>query len=131
MLGAAFLGVVLTFVSLPLNATPVITILLPNPDSNPPIDCDGRPVFAKIKPDLTITLNGKSIKESALRRHLDDIFQTRAERLIYFEADPHLQFKAVVSVLEQCNSVPNLTIALVTGSTQKSQCFVIPIRRAK
>jgi len=128
MLGAASIWVVLAFVSLPLNAASVITVVLPSPDPQPLTDCDYGPILVKVGIDRTIIVNGKIVKERDLQRHLGQILQTRVARLIYFEADSRLQFKSVISVLERCNSVPNLTIALVTRSVARSQCWVLPVR---
>jgi biopolymer transport protein ExbD len=128
--------VVVIFSSPPLIAPQVITVLLPTPDPNPTLDCDRGPIFVKVGPDRaiavnTIAVNEKTMEGSDLRRRLEEILQTRAERMIVFEADPRLQFKDVVSVLELCRSIPNLKIALVTSSIQNSQCFLLPIRRSK
>ena len=128
MLGAASIWVVLAFLSLQLNAASAITVVLPSPDPQPMTDCDYGPIIVKVGIDRTIIVNGKIVKEGDLQRHLGQILQTRVARLIYFAADSRLQFKSVISVLERCNSVPNLTIALVTRSVARSQCWVLPVR---
>jgi len=130
MLRTALICAVLPLVvSRPLGGA-VITILLPSPDPNPQIDCNRGRVVVEVGLDRTTTVNGKTIKESDIPGRLEEIFQRKQARLIYFSADPRLQFKAVASVLERCNSVPNLTIALVTTSSiQKDQCVALPVRR--
>jgi biopolymer transport protein ExbD len=131
MSGAAFVGLAPIFLSLFLSATPVVTVLLPSPDPDPQLDCDMGPVFVRVGLGGTIVVNGRSVSKHTLRGRLEEIFRTKAERLMFFEADSRLRFGGVLSILEQCKSIPNLTIALVTSSIQKSQCFVLPARLIK
>jgi biopolymer transport protein ExbD len=124
-------GIMLTLVSASSSAAPPISVLLANPDPKPVLDCDQGPIFVRVGRAGAITVDGMTTDEASIQRCLGEIFQTRAEKLIYFEAESRLPVRTVLSVLERCNSIPNLTIALVTSSISRSQCFVLPIRHIR
>jgi biopolymer transport protein ExbD len=124
-------GIMLRLVSVPSSAAPPISVLLANPDPKPVLDCDRGTIFVSVGRDGAIIVDDMTTDEASIQRHLGEIFQTRAERLMYFEADLRLPVRAVLSVVERCNSIPNLTIALVTSSISRSECFVLPIRHLR
>ena len=125
MLTRCVAALLLALSLLPSNAGATITALLARPDSYPLIDCDRGPIFVTVASNRTIAVNGKVVKAFALRKHLEEIFRNRVERLIYFEGDPSLQFGTVMTVMDKCNSIPDLRIALVTTSIKNSQCFIL------
>src|SRR5262249_10536093 len=124
-------GILLILAPAPSSAAPPITVLLANPDPNPTVDCDLGPIFVKVGRDGALTVDGTTIAEADINRHLTEMFGARVEKLIYFEADSGLPMSAALSVLARCNGIPNITIALVTSSISHSQCFVIPSRRLR
>jgi hypothetical protein len=57
-----------------------------NPDPKPMLDCDRGPIFIRVGRAGAITVDGMTTDEGSIERRLGGIFQTRAEKLIYFEA---------------------------------------------
>ena len=45
-------------------------------------------------------VNTEEIQESALQKRLEDIFKTRAERIMFVKGDPDIEYKWVAEVID-------------------------------
>lgn len=76
--------------------------LIPQP---PPKDqkqdqSDDRVVVVTINKDHSMLINTDPIAESALQKRLEDVFRTRAERIMFVKGDPDIEYKWVAEVID-------------------------------
>src|SRR5436190_2605989 len=65
----------------------------PNPNQPPPDPSQDRTVVIVIEKDKSIKLNQDPITEDRLQARLEEVFKTRAERVVFVKADPDLEFQ--------------------------------------
>ena len=71
----------------------------PPPPGQPPAS-DERTVVVTINKDHTYLINTDSIELANLGARLDQIFRTRAERLMFVKGDPSIEYGAVAQVID-------------------------------
>jgi biopolymer transport protein ExbD len=74
--------------------------------------------------DLRI-LDGRApqdVKRSELAQRLEEVFRTRAERLLFVKADPNLPFQSVAEVIDISKPHVNF-VALLTPAVEKGFCL--------
>jgi len=72
----------------------------PPPPGQQPTAADQRTVVITINKDLTMMINAEPTDESKLGARLEDIFKTRAERVVFVRGDPDLQYRYVAQVID-------------------------------
>src|SRR5579871_6005441 len=106
-----------------INVTPLIDVLLvlliifmvitpltpkglealvpqPPPPNSKPNPADDRTIVVTINKDHSMLVNTEEIQESALQKRLEDIFKTRAERIMFVKGDPDIEYKWVAEVID-------------------------------
>ena len=71
----------------------------PPPDAKPS-PADERTVVVTINKDHTMDVNTEPIQEPLLQKRLEDIFKTRAERIMFVKGDPDLEYQYVAHVID-------------------------------
>ena len=61
---------------------------------------DDRTVVVTINKDHSMLINTDPIAESALPKRLEDVFRTRAERIMFVKGDPDIEYKWVAEVVD-------------------------------
>jgi biopolymer transport protein TolR len=69
----------------------------PNEPVTPP---DERLVVVTINKDHSMLVNTEPIEEPALGKRLEDIFKTRAERIMFVKGDPDIEYQWVAQVID-------------------------------
>jgi biopolymer transport protein TolR len=69
----------------------------PNDPVTPP---DERTIVVTINKDHSMLVNTEPIDEPALGKRLEDIFKTRAERIMFVKGDPDIEYKWVAEVID-------------------------------
>jgi biopolymer transport protein TolR len=72
----------------------------PPPPNSPPQPPDERTVVVTINQDHSMLVNTEPIAESALGKRLEDIFKTRADRIMFVKGDPEIEYKWVAEVID-------------------------------
>jgi len=72
----------------------------PPPPDQKPSQADERTVVVTINKDHSMEVNTEPIQESLLQKRLEDIFRTRAERIMFVKGDPDLEYKWVAEVID-------------------------------
>ncbi len=108
------------------------------------IDVIGRRLRLLIADDGGMFINSDSVPPAQMSARLAEIYSTRNERILFFDAADSVSYQQAVAVLDKLQSaVPGLTVILITPSTRK-ECEplwepirdvipgdLIPERRAK
>ncbi len=72
----------------------------PPPPNSKPNPADDRTIVVTINKDNTMLVNTEPIAENALQKRLEDIFKTRAERIMFVKGDPDIEYKIVAEVID-------------------------------
>jgi biopolymer transport protein ExbD len=72
----------------------------PPPPNAKPNPADDRTIVVTINKDHSMLVNTEPIMESALQKRLEDIFKTRAERIMFVKGDPDIEYKYVAEVID-------------------------------
>jgi biopolymer transport protein TolR len=76
--------------------------LIPQPPkpNEPSPPADERTIVVTINKDHSMLVNTEPIEEAALSKRLEDIFKTRAERLMFVKGDPDIEYRWVAEVID-------------------------------
>jgi biopolymer transport protein TolR len=128
-----------------INVTPMIDILLvlliifmvitpltphgldalapqpPPPNQPPPPPDQDRTVVIQIAKDGSMKINQEEITEAGLGPRLEEVFKTRAERVVFIKGDPDLDFDAVAKAIDIAKGVAIDKIGLMTPKIEQGQ----------
>jgi len=72
----------------------------PPPPGQQPSAADQRTVVISINKDHSMLINAEPTDPSRLGPRLEEIFKTRAERVVFVRADPDLEYSAVAQAID-------------------------------
>lgn len=72
----------------------------PPPPNSKPNPADDRTVVVSINKDHSMEINTEPIAENLLQKRLEDIFKTRAERIMFVKGDPDIEYRYVAEVID-------------------------------
>jgi len=72
----------------------------PPPPNQQPSAADQRTVVISINKDHTMLINAEPTDAQRLGQRLEEIFKTRAERVVFVRADPDLEYSAVAQAID-------------------------------
>jgi biopolymer transport protein TolR len=128
-----------------INVTPMIDILLvlliifmvitpltphgldalapqpPPPNQPPPPPDQDRTVVIQIAKDGAMKINQEDITEANLGKRLEEVFKTRAERVVFIKGDPDLDFEAVAKAIDIAKGAAIDKIGLMTPKIEQGQ----------
>jgi len=89
--------------------------LVPQPaQPNQQSESDQRTVVISINKDKSMLINQEPTEEANLGKRLEEIFKTRAERVIFVKGDPDLEFQVVAKVIDIAKGVGIDKVGLMT-----------------
>lgn len=90
------------------------------PDKNKPQppEQDNRTVVIIIDKEHKWHLNNEDTNENQLGARLEDIFKTRAERVVFVKGDPDLEFREVAKAIDIAKGVGMDKIGLMTPKVE-------------
>ena len=92
------------------------------PDKNKPQqDTDQRTVVIVIEKGRKMMLNQEPIEESRLQARLEEIFKTRAERIVFVKGDPDLEYRDVARAIDIAKGAQMEKIGLMTPKVEAGQ----------
>ena len=92
----------------------------PDKKNTPPPDQD-RTVVIIIEKDKSMKLNNEDINEARLGARLEEVFRTRAERVVFVKADPDLEFQVVARAIDIAKGAQIDKIGLMTPKIEAGQ----------
>src|SRR5260370_15565012 len=93
----------------------------PPPNQPPPDPRLDRTVVIVIEKDKSIKLNQDPIEERALGTRLEEVFKTRAERVVFVKGDPDLDFSVVARAIDIAKCAGMDKIGLITPKIEPGQ----------
>lgn len=92
----------------------------PPPNAKPNLS-DLRTVVIVIDKDHSIKINQDPVTEQTLGPRLEEIFKTRAERVVFVKGDPDLEFAAVARAIDTAHGVGIDKVGLMTTKSEAGQ----------
>ena len=93
----------------------------PPPPNSKPNQADLRTVVIVIDKDHTIKINQDPVTEANLGSRLEEIFKTRAERVVFVKGDPDLEFAAVARAIDIAHGAGIDKVGLMTPKSEAGQ----------
>jgi biopolymer transport protein TolR len=127
-----------------INMTPMIDILLvliiifmvitpltpkglealvpqPPPPNQKQTEADQRTVVVSVNADRSMLINQEPTDEGKLGSRLEEIFKTRAERVMFVKGDPGLEFQYVAKVIDIAKGAGIDKVGLMTAKMEAGQ----------
>lgn len=122
-----FIDVLLVLIIIFMVITPLtpkgLEALIPQPP--PPNqqqeDIDARTVVIAIDQYEQIQLNAESTTWDSLGVRLEEIFKTRAERVVFVKGDPNLEFQAVARAIDIAKGAGIDKVGLMTAAVEAGE----------
>jgi biopolymer transport protein TolR len=93
----------------------------PPPNAPPPNPNQDRTVVIVINKDHSMMLNQEPTNVNVLGSRLEEVFKTRAERVVFVKADPDLEFQAVAQAIDIAKGAGIDKIGLMTPKVEAGQ----------
>ena len=121
-----FIDVLLVLIIIFMVITPLtpkgLNALIPQPA--PPgqnTAANQRTVVISINADGSMMINQEPTDMTRLGPRLEDIFKTRAERVVFVKGDPELEFQAVAKVIDIAKGAGIDKVGLMTEQIQEAK----------
>lgn len=98
--------------------------LVPQPppkDAPPPPPNQDRTVVIIIEKDRSMKVNTEPVEEANLGKRLEDIFKTRAERVVFVKGDPDLEFRDVAKAIDIAKGAGIDKVGLMTPKIEAGE----------
>lgn len=82
---------------------------------------DTRTVVIIINKDRSLLINTESTTDAQLGPRLEEIFKTRAERVVFVKGDPDLEFQTVARVIDTAKGAGIDKVGLMTKGVESGQ----------
>ena len=92
----------------------------PRPDQ-PQSQADQRTVVIVINRDRSMTINQEATDEQRLGARLEEIFKTRAERVVFVKGDPDLEYQYVAKAIDIAHGAGIDKVGLMTAKVEAGQ----------
>jgi biopolymer transport protein TolR len=93
----------------------------PAPPNQQQSEADQRTVVVTVNADRSMMINTESTDEARLGARLEEIFKTRAERVIFVKGDKELEFQYVAKVIDIAKGVGIDKVGLMTPEMEAGQ----------
>jgi biopolymer transport protein TolR len=82
---------------------------------------DQRTVVITVNKDRSMMINQEAITDQSLGPRLEDIFKSRAERVVFVKGDPDLEYRDVAKVIDIAKGAGIDRVGLMTAKVESGQ----------
>jgi len=118
MIDVLLVLIIIFMVITPLTPKGLDALIPQPPKANDPQPPDERTIVVTINKDHSMLVNTEPIEEAALGKRLEDIFKTRAEKVMFVKADPDLPFNDVAQVIDIAHAAGVDKVGLITAKIE-------------
>lgn len=93
----------------------------PPPKDTPPSKADDRTVVIIIEKDRSMKINQEPAEEATLGSRLEEIFKTRAERVVFVKGDPEIEFQYVARAIDIAKGAGIDKVGLMTAKMERGE----------
>ena len=93
----------------------------PPPPGQKETASDQRTVVISIDADHKMMINAEATDENNLGRRLEEIFKTRAERVVFVKGDPSIEFSWVSKAIDTAHGAGIDKVGLMTAKVEAGQ----------
>jgi biopolymer transport protein ExbD len=120
-----FIDILLVLLIIFMVITPLtpkgLEALIPQPAPPDQKGADQRTVVISINRDQSMLINQEPTDENRLGPRLEEIFKTRAERVVFVKGDPELEFQVVARVIDIAKGAGIDKVGLMTAKVEAGQ----------
>jgi biopolymer transport protein TolR len=122
MIDVLLVLIIIFMVITPLTPKGLETLVpQPPPPNQQQQQSDQRTVVIVIDKDRSMHINQEPTTEAALGPRLEEIFKTRAERLVFVKGDPDLEYRYVATAIDIAHGVGIDRVGLMTAKVEAGQ----------
>ena len=93
----------------------------PAPPNQPQSEADQRTVVVTVNKDRSMMINQEATDMTKLGPRLEEIFKTRAERVVFVKGDPDLEFAPVARAIDIAHGAGIDRVGLMTPKSEAGQ----------
>ena len=93
----------------------------PPPNHPPPPPSNDPNVVVDIKKDASIEINGQPTAEKDLQNRLEEIFKTRASKVLFVKGDPDLDYRYVAAAIDDAKGAGLDKVGIMTPKVEAGQ----------
>jgi biopolymer transport protein TolR len=122
MIDVLLVLIIIFMVITPLTPKGLEALVPQPPPPNQKVQEDNtRTVVIVINKDKSIMINQDAIDEAKLGSRLEEIFKTRAERVVFVKGDPDLEFRDVAKCIDIAHGAGIDKVGLMTAKVEAGQ----------
>ncbi len=93
----------------------------PPPNQPPPPPNQDPTVVIEVKKDASMEINGQPVKERDLTTQLEDIFKTRATKVVFVKGDPDIDYRYVAQAIDDAKGAGLDKVGIMTPKVEAGQ----------
>ena len=93
----------------------------PPPNQPPPPPNQDPNVVVEVLKDHSMQINGQPVKESDLQNKLEDIFKTRATKVVFVKGDPDVNYIYVAKAIDDAEGAGLNKVGIMTPKVEAGQ----------
>jgi biopolymer transport protein TolR len=93
----------------------------PPPNQPPPPPNQDPNVVVEVTKDGAMQINGQPVKETDLQKQLEDIFKTRATKVVFVKGDPDIDYRYVAQAIDDAKGAGLDKVGLMTPKVEAGQ----------
>ena len=93
----------------------------PPPPNQKPNESDQRTVVIVIDKNHKYSINNEDTDENRMGQRLEEIFKTRAERVVFVKGDPNLEYQWVAKAIDIAHGAGIDKVGLMTAKVEAGQ----------
>jgi biopolymer transport protein ExbD len=93
----------------------------PPPNQPPPPPNQDPNVVVEVTKDGSMQINGQPVKETDLQKQLEDIFKTRATKVVFVKGDPDIDYRYVAQAVDDAKGAGLDKVGLMTPKVEAGQ----------